>query len=280
MKNIAIKMPKKEKMTAAKIDKKVLGMVDTRATDDDSLILKRQRNTTMATFFGTDQMSAVAYYVSDLVAKGFNDKQIVDVVNEKYEINWNLNKVRVCKALLRKVWRAETACQMEDQIAQELASINTQEREAWEAWEFSKKGIKRKRSRTENSNGEIGENTYDLTEIINEEDTSAGEIKFLQHINELHKEKRKLLGLYAPEKASKNGADKPTAVQFNIVGDSAAGSVGNVMSALLGGGNKAVEQTAEVVEEQAQVIDTATQQAQENTLDIDSFIEELMEDNG
>ena len=277
-------MPKKQPKTVVGVDKQVLGMIDTRATDDDTLVLQRQRNTTMATFFGTDQMSAVAYYVSDLVAKGFNDKQILDVVNKKYEINWTLNKVRVCKALLRKVWRAETACQMEDQIAQELASINTQEREAWEAWEFSKKGIKNKRSRTTKSEGAIGENTFDLTEIIEDENTTAGEIKFLQHINELHKEKRKLLGLYAPEKISKNDTNKPTAVQFNIVGDSAAGSVGNVMNALLGGGaNNAIEQQQAVEDTQAQVVETPTQptaeKADSSTLDIDSFIEELMEDN-
>lgn len=276
-------MPKKQPKTVVGVDKQVLGMIDTRATDDDTLVLQRQRNTTMATFFGTDQMSAVAYYVSDLVAKGFNDKQILDVVNKKYEINWTLNKVRVCKALLRKVWRAETACQMEDQIAQELASINTQEREAWEAWEFSKKGIKNKRSRTTKSEGEIGENTYDLTEIIEDENTTAGEIKFLQHINELHKEKRKLLGLYAPEKVSKNDTNKPTAVQFNIVGDSAAGSVGNVMNALLGGANNAIEQPQAVEETQVQVVETpaqpTTEKTDNDTLDIDSFIEELMENN-
>ncbi len=275
-------MPKKKPQTVVGVDKQVLGMIDTRATDDDTLVLQRQRNTTMATFFGTDQMSAVAYYVSDLVAKGFNDKQILDVVNKKYEINWTLNKVRVCKALLRKVWRAETACQMEDQIAQELASINTQEREAWEAWEFSKKGIKNKRSRTTKSEGAIGENTFDLTEIIEDENTTAGEIKFLQHINELHKEKRKLLGLYAPEKVSKNDTNKPTAVQFNIVGDSAAGSVGNVMNALLGGANNTVEQPQAVENAQAQVVEVPAQAAdkkEDSTLDIDSFIEELMEDN-
>lgn len=276
-------MPKKQPKTVVGVDKQVLGMIDTRATDDDTLVLQRQRNTTMATFFGTDQMSAVAYYVSDLVAKGFNDKQILDVVNKKYEINWTLNKVRVCKALLRKVWRAETACQMEDQIAQELASINTQEREAWEAWEFSKKGIKNKRSRTTKSEGAIGENTFDLTEIIEDENTTAGEIKFLQHINELHKEKRKLLGLYAPEKVSKNDTNKPTAVQFNIVGDSAAGSVGNVMNALLGGANNAIEQPQAVEDTQAQVVDTpaqlTTEKTDSDTLDIDSFIEELMENN-
>lgn len=276
-------MSKKQPQSVVGVDKQVLGMIDTRATDDDTLVLQRQRNTTMATFFGTDQMSAVAYYVSDLVAKGFNDKQILDVVNKKYEINWTLNKVRVCKALLRKVWRAETACQMEDQIAQELASINTQEKEAWEAWEFSKKGIKNKRSRTTKSEGEIGENTYDLTEIIEDENTTAGEIKFLQHINELHKEKRKLLGLYAPEKVSKNDTNKPTAVQFNIVGDSAAGSVGNVMNALLGGANNAIEQPQAVEETQAQVVEApvhqTTDKTDSNILDIDSFIEELMENN-
>jgi hypothetical protein len=67
---------------------------------------------------------------------------------------------------------------------------------------------------------------YNLTEIINEEDTTAGEVKFLQHINELGKEKRKLLGLYAPEKKLPGTGTNNGTINFVVVGND-----GNSLSA-------------------------------------------------
>lgn len=254
-------------------------MIDPRATMDDSLVLKKQRETTMATFFGTDQMSAVAYYVSDLVAKGFNEKQILDVVNRKYDLKWNLSAVRTCKALLRKVWRAETACLIEDQIAQELASIQTQEKEAWEAWEFSKKGIKKTSKRTAHSSGDAPELTYDLTEIIDNENITEGNIKFLEHINELHKEKRKLLGLYASDKKSAGAGDKggAPAIQFNFVGDTNDG-VGNKLAEIFSGNMAAFAMPEQPVQE-AQVVESKPAQPNADEVmqkQIDDFYEQLM----
>ena len=273
-------MSKKKPRTATTIDKKVLGMIDPRATMNDELVLKKQREVTMNTYFGTDQMSAVAYYVSDLVAKGFNEKQILDVVNKKYDLKWNLSAVRTCKALLRKVWRAETACLIEDQVAQELASIQTQEKEAWEAWEFSKKGIKKSSKRTTHSTGDAPELTYDLTEIIDNENVTEGNIKFLEHINELHKEKRKLLGLYAPDKRAVGAQEKggPTAIQFNFVGDTNDG-VGSKLAELLGGNMAAFVAPEQPVEE-AQVVETKpAQKSEDEELNerVNAFFEELME---
>lgn len=272
-------MSKKAPKKLAALDKKVLGMIDTRATMDDNLILQKQRNTTMSTFFGTDQMSAVAYFVSDLVAKGFNDKQIVDVVNNKYNLNWSLAAVRVCKSLLRKVWRAETACMMEDQISQELASIQTQEKEAWEAWEFSKRGIKKRSTKTAKSKGDAPELTYDLTEIIDNESVTEGNIKFLELINELHKERRKLLGLYAPEKKSAGaGNGGTTAIQFNFVGNEGNDGVGNKLAEVLGGKMASFAMPEQPVQE-AQVVESKPAQAdpdEEMQKQIEKFYNELI----
>lgn len=272
----------RRKVTAKEIESEVMGMVDPRATMDDSIVLKRQRETKMSTFFKTDQMSAVAYFVSDLIAKGFNDKQILDTVNKQYDIKWDLKAVQVCKALLRKVWRAETACLMDDQIAQELAALQTQEKECWEAWEFSKKGIKHNTTRKEKSIGDAPEGTYDLTEIITQDNTTAGDIKFMQHINELRKERRKLLGLYAPEKKNVGASENKgtTAIQFNIVGGDAEGNVNNALSELFNGGSLPMfanmQQKPE--EAEAQVVESKPVQNEDEEMrkQIDAFYEQLI----
>lgn len=269
-------MPKKTQKTLPKIDKKVLGMIDSRATMDDELILKRQRNATMKTFFGTDQMSAVAYYVSDLVAKGFNEKQICECVNSKYELKWNLRAVKVCLSLLRKVWRNETACLMEDHIARELASLKVQEKEAWEAWEFSKKGISKKKTRTEKKDGDSAiEGSYNITEVIQEDDTTAGNPKYLERIMDIGKERRRLLGLYAPEKKSDKTNDL-TAIQFNIVGgENAACAVNDLMGSLLNKKQPELKQSVQDVE----IVNEVPIQNTENDFDIENLFDELINED-
>ena len=131
------------------------------------------------------------------------------------------------------MWRCEMAHSMNDQIAREVATIDTQLKEAWEAWEFSKKGIKHKRTRSENSASKAQIMDYKVEEVITEEDITAGDVKFLEHINNLGKEKRKLLGLYAPEKKGDN--DVKTAIQFNLVGDGAGGEITSMMQSIMQG---------------------------------------------
>lgn len=216
----------KTRPSAEKIKKAAIGLLDNRSTDNDGMLIKRDKSVTMLDIFGTEQKTAVAYYVSDLLAKGFNNQQIIVAIKDRYGLDWNMQKVNVVKQLLHKMWRCEIAHTMNDQIAREVATIDTQIREAWEAWEFSKKGIKHNKTRTEKSESKSPEMQYNLTEIINEEDTTAGEVKFLQHINELGKEKRKLLGLYAPEKKLLGTGTNNGTINFVVVGND-----GNSLSA-------------------------------------------------
>jgi len=207
------------------------------------------------------------------LAKGFNNQQIIVAIERRYGLKWTIHKVNVVKTLLHKMWRCEMAHSMNDQIAREVATIDTQIKEAWEAWEFSKKGIKRKKTRTENSNSPAPEMKYDVTEIINEEDTTAGDVKFLQHINDLGKEKRKLLGLYAPEK--KNDSDPRTAIQFNIVGDGAGGEITNLMENIIKGAPKQQIKPQDAVEEAQVVTDDDNESDNMSGVNIDSMIDEL-----
>lgn len=268
-------MAKKEKSLAA-LKKQAIGLLDTRSTDNEGLLVQRDRKVTMLDLFGgSEEKTAVAYFVSDLLAKGFNNQQIVETVNSKYGLDWKMRHVSIMKELLHKLWRCEIAHTMNDQIAREIATIDTQLKEAWAAWEFSKKGINHKKTRSEKKDGDENlEGSYNLTEVVVEEDTTAGDVKYLQHINELGKEKRKLLGLYAPEKKEMKGG--PQAVQFNLIGEGAGNEVVNLMDSIMGMGTPmGLVEDATAVE-----VDSSkapSPQAAQNGYDIDSIMEEFLE---
>ena len=263
----------KSNPTEEKIRKAAIGLLDNRSTDNDGMLIKRDKKVTMLDIFGTEQKTAVAYYVSDLLAKGFNNQQIIETIQKEYGLTWNIRQVNIIKELLHKLWRCEMAHSMSDQIAREVATIDTQMKEAWAAWEFSKKGIKHTKKRKTDSKSPAKEMTFGAEEIITDEDVTAGDVKYLIHINDLGKEKRKLLGLYAPEKKEKGGPQ--TAVQLNFVGEGAGDGGLNVLSQILSMGmpqqQQAIETTAEVVEP------VPVEAAPKEEIDIDKLMEELLD---
>jgi DNA repair ATPase RecN len=266
---------KKKEVSLSTLKRRVAPLIDTRATDDNGVLIQRDRKVTVIDIFGTEQRAAVAYYVSDLLAKGFNNQQIIVAIKDKYDLTWSMRQLNVVKELLKRIWRAEMAHEMGDQIAREVATIDTQLKETWEAWEFSKKGIKHNKKRTEKSSSDAPEMNYNLEEIINEENITAGDIKFMQHINELGKEKRKLLGLYAPEKKENQGGGN-TAIQLNIVGDGASQDAASVMRTILNMGNP-----QPIPVQEAQVVEEAKPESaeqQQMNMDIDKFMQDLLDD--
>lgn len=256
--------------TIEQIKKAAIGLLDNRSTDNDGLLVKRDQKVTMLDIFGTEQKTAVAYYVSDLLGKGFNNQQIITAIEKKYDLRWSIRQVNVVKELLRKMWRCEIAHTMNDQIAREVSSIDVQLKEAWEAWEFSKKGIKNTKKRNTNQNSPSDEMTFSLEEIITEENTCAGDVKFLQHINDLGKEKRKLLGLYAPEKKTDDGPK--TALQFNIVGEGAGGEITSLMASIMQGAQPQVQQPIQKEVEEVQYVSVENSAKEEST---EAFIERM-----
>lgn len=254
------------------IKKKAIGLIDNRSTDNDGMLIKRDQKVTMLDIFGDEQKTAVAYYVSDLLAKGFNNQQIIETVKKKFNLEWKMVHVNRVKELLHKMWRCEMAHSMNDQIAREVATIDTQLKEAWAAWEFSKKGIKHTRSRKTDQKSPAAEMTFGVEEVITDEDTTAGDVKFLEHINNLGKEKRKLLGLYAPEKKG-DDESKPN-VHFNLIGEGAGGEIMEMMSNIMSG--VTTQQPKNVVVEDAQVIEDNAAEGQQQA-DFDNIWEELGE---
>ncbi len=241
---------KNKKLSHVRISNKSLGIIDNRTTENQNLYIKRLRNVPINKLFGSERKAAVAFFMSDLICKGFNDDEICTIVNEKYGLQWIMSDVRLMKKLIHRLWRVQTASEMNEQIQQEIASIDVQIKELWKAWEFSKKGISEKTTRSTNSNSNSDMMDFDQSETILKEDITAGDVKYMNLISELGKEKRKLLGLYAPEKKSNN--DRPTAVQINVVGGDGSNAIQSVLEKC---GRTAIDADAEVIDDVQEEID-------------------------
>lgn len=267
-----------------KVHRDATGLLDTRAHfgSDMGVVVKKQRGLSMSTYFKTDQASAIAYYMSKLLAKGYDMNTVRETVNRKFFVNMTLKQVKIMYGVIRKLWRAEMAADMNDQIMQEVQTINVQMREAWEAWERSKVGQTSKTTRTEDSTSSTSdEMNYNLTETILKEDSCVGEVKFLSLINDLGKEKRKLLGLYAPDKKEDKGSGN-TNIQINVVGSDGK-TTGGFLGGLLDNQPATEEQEAEEVDLRAAEEDVAQANAEleeapqaEAEPDLDSFLDEIL----
>lgn len=226
--------------------KEVLAMDRRALPKEERLVEKPSHGVNAPAFFGSDQVQAIAFRVSDYYAKGFNDKEILDIINQDYGFEWTIQKLRVLKDMLRKYWRSQTTDNMDDQINEEVNACNVQLRELWKAFEFSKRGVQRETTRFTHSSGESDELTFDQDETVTVKETTAGDTKIMAQIIEVSKEKRKLLGLYAPEKKSGAGGGGGNDIKIAIVGSNGE-AAGNVLGALLNQAGKKQEQP--VVEE-------------------------------
>lgn len=266
----------KTKSRPAAIPGDLVKMIDARATLDEKEIIRRRKETSIINMFGNEQKGAVAHFVSDLIAKGFNDQEIKETIKNKYNLEWSMKDVRVCKELLVVLWRHDAAINTGDMIASELAAIQTQQKELWKAWEMSKKN-KKTTTKTGNSTSPADEQTYNLTETVVEEDDKAGDAKYMSLINDLGKERRKLLGLYAPDKKQQNA---PSAIQFNIVGQGAGNEAASIMSSILNRGQE-IEEAKEIPntsaeDAKAEIIEAEANPIEAPNTDID--VELLMEE--
>ena len=244
-------------------------MIDTKQSDNAVALKERDRNLTMLDLFGGDeQKTAIAYYVSDMIAKGYNNQKIILSVKEKYAVEWSMRKLSIVKELVHKMWRAEMTHTIEDQVAKEIAVIDVQINEAWEGYEKSKHP-KRKKNREEHSTGELMAGTqYDLTEKEENEEDLAGDPKYLQIITDLGKERRKLLGLYAPEKRESGSGG--VNIHLNMVGGGNVG--GDLMNAIMS--MSQMQFSPKVEEAKAEVV---TVTPENDVMSTDDLLKQFME---
>lgn len=149
--------------------------------------------------------------VARLFKRGYTFREIRESVMKELGLtSYSLGTVKKDVDGLLEEWRKERIADTDARIQLELQKISDVEREAWEAWEESKKDYEEIRGRQECSpTGKEGSKPPKATRIEQEKRTyhTCGDSSFLDVIARQHQERRKLLGLYAPEKRELTGKD-------------------------------------------------------------------------
>lgn len=152
--------------------------------------------------------------VADLYKKGYSTRAIrVEVIKRLDLKTYSLKTVWDDIQTLLKEWQNDRIKDTDQAVQLELSRIDDITREAWAAWDKSKKDqtvrkMKRKGlPKVSDENGSNESNGITTLEIEQrtEEDINYGDPRYLDVINKQNIERRKLLGLYAPEKRELSG---------------------------------------------------------------------------
>lgn len=150
--------------------------------------------------------------ITKLLAARKTHWEITQAINDGKPAEQHISRQQVSSDIkaMRKAWTDEVKQRGDDIIGRDLMVIEQLEREAWEAWEKSKKEQVKKSTR-KNSDGGGGEYTTMTASTL----SSYGDPRFLAEIRSLIAERAKLLGIYAPEKKLISGKVELTAVPEN-----------------------------------------------------------------
>lgn len=142
--------------------------------------------------------------IAQLYKRGYSYREIREEVMARLDLeSYSLRTVHKDVNTLLEEWR-ETRIENFDLAVQlELERIDDMIREAWKAWDKSKTDYEKKRAKQQGipGNGEEGEGVVTVKmEQQKEEIICYGDPRYLELVHKLSQERRKLLGLYAPEK--------------------------------------------------------------------------------
>jgi hypothetical protein len=128
--------------------------------------------------------------ISDLYASGW---RLIDIAEH---LNLSTNTISADLNIIRARWLEKQTMNFSERQALELEKLDKMERELWEAWEKSKKGLKRKTGTEiarENARGQSTERIRTIEEL-----DQPGDVKYLELIHKVIAQRSKMLGLDAP----------------------------------------------------------------------------------
>ena len=149
--------------------------------------------------------------VAQLYKRGYSIRKILSEVVKRLELKtYSLATVHKDIQTLLDEWRENRIEDMDAALQLELERIDDTVRELWEQWEksktdYTKTARKQKGSPTrDNQTGQTSIRTYQ-TERTETEVIRLGDPSYISEIRQQLAERRKLLGLYAPEKKDISG---------------------------------------------------------------------------
>ena len=148
--------------------------------------------------------------VSTLYKRGYSYRKIKEEVMKRLDLKtYSLQTVKRDIQTLLDEWRESRLEDTDELVTLELARIDDTCRELWEQWEKSKTDYnktQRKQKGSPSRDSETGQTsikTYQ-TERTETEVICLGDASYIAEIRKQLEERRKLLGLYAPEKKDIN----------------------------------------------------------------------------
>ena len=149
--------------------------------------------------------------VSTLYKRGYSYRKIKEEVMKRLDLKtYSLQTVKRDIQTLLDEWRESRLEDTDELVTLELARIDDTCRELWEQWEKSKTDYnktQRKQKGSPSRDAETGQTsirTYQ-TERTETDVQGLGDPSYIAEIRKQLEERRKLLGLYAPEKKEVSG---------------------------------------------------------------------------
>ena len=149
--------------------------------------------------------------VAKLYKRGYSIRKIRDEVMRRLDLpTYSLQTVHKDVLTLLDEWRESRLDDLDDALELELQRIDDTVRELWEQWEKSKTDYSKTESKQKGSpsrDKDTGQTTIRTfqTERKETEVVSLGNPAYISEIRQQLAERRKLLGLYAPEKKDVQG---------------------------------------------------------------------------
>lgn len=152
--------------------------------------------------------------LSTLYKRGYSYREMRSEVMARLNLqSYSLETLKKDIDSLLEEWRETRIEDLDLALQLELERIDNLVKEAWEAWERSKESYKKVKGTQEGipgtpdgeGDGQAGEIITTKMKQTSEDVVSYGDPRYLEVINRLLMERRKLLGLYSPEKMDVSG---------------------------------------------------------------------------
>lgn len=146
--------------------------------------------------------------IAPLYKHGYTCREIrLEVMKGLGLQTYSLSTVQADINSLTGEWHEQRQKDFDKNMATELARIDELIKECWEAWEKSKEDYdarSQKQKGVPNST-KMNDVTVERMELILKQERCCGDVRYIEMINKLLIERRKLLGLYAAEKREVTG---------------------------------------------------------------------------
>lgn len=152
--------------------------------------------------------------LSTLYKRGYSYREMRSEVMARLDLqSYSLETLKKDIDSLLEEWRETRIEDLDLALQLELERIDNLVKEAWEAWERSKESYKKVKGTQEGipgtpdgeDEGQSGEIVTTKMKQTQEDIVCYGDPRYLEVINRLLIERRKLLGLYSPEKMDLSG---------------------------------------------------------------------------